>query len=177
MKKLLFTMLLIIISSATLHAQVDTCANQFIGDVDNSGSYDVADLVYLMSFLYQSGPTPPVLSNADVNGDCVIDTNDVVLMAEAGNNISLFVDCTCIAPSISSSSSCCEGTLGDIDETFSGSMDIGDLVYIVAFMFLEGPPPACLAEVDFNADGEIDISDLILIVSYMFGGTILPDCP
>jgi len=77
MKKLFIATFLILISSTALHAQIDTCANQFIGDVDNSGAHDIADLVYLMAFLYQGGPNPPVMSNADVNGDCLIDTNDV----------------------------------------------------------------------------------------------------
>ncbi len=56
---------------------------------------------------------------------------------------------------------------GDADG--NGSIDIGDLVFMVAFMFSDGPPPAVLASIDIDGSGSIDIADLVALVDYMFG--------
>jgi|GEM_PF-2937447 len=41
------------------------------GDIDHSGvlPLDIADLVYLVSYMFQGGPPPPCMEEADVNGD------------------------------------------------------------------------------------------------------------
>ncbi len=77
-----------------------------------------------------------------------------------------------------SNGSCCQ-LRGDIDHSGAGP-DIGDLTYMVTYMFQDGPPPACMAEANVNeADAEFpDISDLIDLVSFMFqGGEDLVPCP
>ncbi len=61
---------------------------------------------------------------------------------------------------------CCNFA-GDVNN--SNSIDISDLVYLVAFMFQEGSPPPCPDEGDTNGSGQIDISDLVHLVNYMFG--------
>ena len=72
---------------------------------------------------------------------------------------------------------CCEGIRGNIDSEPGGNL-IGDLVYLVDFMFNDGPPPLCLTEADLNGDGPIDIADLVLLVDFMFtGGPAPEECP
>ncbi len=82
--------------------------------------------------------------------------------------------------------SCCIGARGNVDggpddNTFPGSIDIGDLVYLVAFMFQGGAPPPC--EDEANIDGSsgvplIDIADLVALVAFMFQGGVAPNlCP
>ncbi len=78
---------------------------------------------------------------------------------------------------------CCIGDRGNVDGgpddgTFPGSMNIGDLVYMVAYMFQGGPAPPCLEEADCNGDGDIDIADLVCMVSFMFQFGLPPlPCP
>lgn len=48
------------------------------GDVDGSGFVDIADLVYLVDFLFRSGPGLPDPNAADVDASCIIDIADVV---------------------------------------------------------------------------------------------------
>jgi len=73
---------------------------------------------------------------------------------------------------------CCVGIRGNVDNDPEDAIDIGDLVWLVDFMFTEGPPPACLTEADMDASGELDISDLVYLIDYMFNGGALPaDCP
>jgi len=55
---------------------------------------------------------------------------------------------------------------GDVDN--SGHVDIGDLVYLVDYMFLQGPPPWTMNSADVDASCRVDISDLIYLIDYIF---------
>jgi hypothetical protein len=55
----------------------------------------------------------------------------------------------------------------DIDNDGEGP-NISDLVYLVDFMFNEGPPPPIMAASDFDGDDEITIADLVALVDFMF---------
>ncbi len=74
---------------------------------------------------------------------------------------------------------CCMGAIrGNVDYDPSDAIDISDLVYLVDFMFNDGPTPPCTEEADVNGSGGIDISDLVFIVDYMFNGGPEPvECP
>ena len=87
-------------------------------------------------------------------------------------------------------STCCQ-IRGDIDHNGSAP-DIADLIYMVTYMFQNGPPPPCNepympdcpdqyyseADVDGNGTCTPDIGDLIYLVTYMFqeGPSLVP-CP
>jgi hypothetical protein len=73
--------------------------------------------------------------------------------------------------------SCCQ-LRGDIDHNGIGP-DIVDLIYLVTFMFQNGPEAPCMEETDIDGNGTLvpDISDLIYLVTYMFqGGPDLIPC-
>ncbi len=76
---------------------------------------------------------------------------------------------------------CCEPPQrGDVDGDFSVLVTISDLVYLVDFMFNQGPPAPCPEEA--NIDGSVgetpDITDLVHLVDYMFNAGPPPaDCP
>jgi len=61
---------------------------------------------------------------------------------------------------------------GDIDN--SGRVDIGDLVYLVDYMFLQGPPPWSMNAADVDASCRIDISDVVYLIDYIFLGGPAP---
>jgi hypothetical protein len=64
---------------------------------------------------------------------------------------------------------CCLGAIrGNVDYDLGDAIDISDLVYLVDYMFTNGPVPPCLDEADMNGDLAIDISDLVWLVDYMF---------
>ncbi|MFH1374701.1 MAG: dockerin type I repeat-containing protein [bacterium] len=72
------------------------------------------------------------------------------------------------------SSSCCK-VRGDVDGT--GSIDVGDLTYLVAYLFQGGAPPPCDIEGDVDGTGSIDVGDLTYLVAYLFqGGANPPPC-
>lgn len=74
--------------------------------------------------------------------------------------------------------SCCVYR-GDLDHSNGDApIDIADLVYLVDYMFNEGPEPVCLDEGNVDGIEPIDISDLVYLVDYMFiGGPAPPPCP
>jgi len=79
---------------------------------------------------------------------------------------------------INSDSTCCnhDGIRGDAN--YDMSLDIGDLVYLVDYLFRGGPPPPCFEEGDVNGDGSINVADLTYMVDYLFRGGPLPmPCP
>jgi len=87
--------------------------------------------------------------------------------------------------------SCCEHR-GDVDHNGTEVPDIADLVYMVTYMFQDGPPPPCdepyepncpdhrYSETDVDGNGTCfpDIADLVYMVTYMFqDGPALVPCP
>jgi hypothetical protein len=51
------------------------------GDVNQDGILDIADVVYMINYLYKSGPPPlPFPDQGDVNHDKVTDVSDIVYL-------------------------------------------------------------------------------------------------
>ncbi len=63
---------------------------------------------------------------------------------------------------------------GDIDN--NGALDIGDLVYLVNYMFQAGPPPPIPDAANIDGVGGLDIADLVYLVNYMFQAGPPPQC-
>ena len=65
---------------------------------------------------------------------------------------------------------CCDGIRGDVNFDGNPGINIEDLVYLVLYMFQDGPVPECWDEANINGDGldQINIEDLVHLVLYMF---------
>ena len=59
---------------------------------------------------------------------------------------------------------------GNIDHDPLQQIIINDLLYLVAFMFNQGPQPPCWSEANVDADfyGLVNVADLMYLVTYMF---------
>ena len=53
------------------------------GDANDDGSFNVADAVFVINYIFLQGTKPPCPNAADINGDCRIDISDVVQMSGA----------------------------------------------------------------------------------------------
>ncbi|HYK02088.1 MAG TPA: carboxypeptidase regulatory-like domain-containing protein [Thermoanaerobaculia bacterium] len=65
----------------------------------------------------------------------------------------------------------------NFDPNGDSVIDPSDIFYLVAYLFLGGPPPAGVAGMpsgDANGDGVIDPSDIFYVVNYLFGGGPAP---
>ncbi|MEM7165037.1 MAG: collagenase [Planctomycetota bacterium] len=59
----------------------DPCPNPYLrGDVNGSGDLDIADVVYLLAFLFSAGPPATVADAADVNSDGGVDISDPIFV-------------------------------------------------------------------------------------------------
>lgn len=148
---------------------VNYCVYQSPGDVNGDGKIDLGDISALASFLYRGGPSPVPLANADVNGDCVINEEDYACMMQM--QIPEFpcrVGCTCILPTVEYP--CSQEWSGDVNN--DGSINVGDAVYIVNYIFRGGsvPTPYALYSGDANGDCAVTIGDAVYIISYIFRG-------
>lgn len=52
------------------------------GDVNSDGGVDVADLTYLVDYLFGGGPPPPCLKEADLDGSGGVDVSDLTYLVD-----------------------------------------------------------------------------------------------
>ena len=57
------------------------------------------------------------------------------------------------------------------------TIDIGDLVYLINYLFRNGDPPAPVGVGDANCDGVVDIGDVVYLVGFLYKGAAAPGCP
>ena len=56
------------------------------------------------------------------------------------------------------------------DANSDGRITVGDAVFIVSYVFRDGPAPATIEAGDANADSNIDVGDAVYLVNYIFRG-------
>jgi len=61
---------------------------------------------------------------------------------------------------------------GDADA--SSSVDIDDVVYLIAYIFSGGPAPEPLQSGDADCSGGVDIDDVVYLIAYIFSGGFAP---
>ncbi len=50
-------------------------------------------------------------------------------------------------------------------------IDVADAVYVLSYLFVQGPAPACQKAADANDDGRLDISDAVKLLVHLFATT------
>ncbi len=54
------------------------------------------------------------------------------------------------------------------DPNHDGTIDIGDVVYLINYLFLYGPEPDPLESGDVDGNGEVNSGDVIYLINYLF---------
>jgi len=67
-----------------------------------------------------------------------------------------------------------EFSLGDANG--DGVIDLGDVVYIINYLYRDGPAPSPLVAGDANCDGTVDLGDVVHLVNYLFRDGPSPSC-
>jgi hypothetical protein len=149
-----------------VYQPTDTCSGQLPGDANGDGIIDWRDGNFLLNYLCYGETAPNPLANGDPNGDCVMDTLDIKFLWDGLTP----VICTCIEPAVGA----CFDTSsfqhpGDANN--DGKINVGDAVYLMSYLYHNGPPPVVLANGDINGDCIIDYADVSCIL-----GNWPPDC-
>ena len=62
------------------------------------------------------------------------------------------------------------------DANGDGSVNVGDVVYLVSYLYRNGPAPLPEDAGDANCDGPINVGDVVYLVSYLYRGGPPPGC-
>lgn len=68
----------------------------------------------------------------------------------------------------------CSGTRGDANG--DGEIGIGDIVYIINYLYKSGPAPSPMISGDCNCDGVVNVGDIVFLINYLFKGGPAPNC-
>jgi len=63
------------------------------------------------------------------------------------------------------------------DANSDQTVNVGDAVYIIQYIFKGGPAPDPLEAGDANCDGGTDVADAVYLINYVFKGGPEPCCP
>ncbi|MCJ7578775.1 MAG: dockerin type I repeat-containing protein, partial [candidate division Zixibacteria bacterium] len=50
----------------------------------------------------------------------------------------------------------------------NGEINIADVVWLINYLFINGPSPVPWQAGDVNADGKVDASDVVYLINYLF---------
>lgn len=67
---------------------------------------------------------------------------------------------------------------GDVDADSQSVVNSSDVVYLISYVFGDGPAPRPVKSGDVDNNGRIDLSDVVYLINYIFGGGHEPcyDC-
>ncbi len=63
---------------------------------------------------------------------------------------------------------------GDVDG--NGVIDLGDILYLINYLYKGGPAPNPLQAGDANCDGTVDLGDVLHLINYLYKGGPPPGC-
>ena len=72
----------------------------------------------------------------------------------------------------------CLTSCGDVNA--DGEVNIGDVVYLVSYLYKNGVPPECDPVTDcgdVNRDGVVDVGDVLYLVNYLYRDGPAPGAP
>jgi nitrous oxidase accessory protein NosD len=136
--------------------------NEFVlnndGGVQAFDSGSVSGTDYWYSEVYWEGNYWSDYTGSDVNGDGIGDIPYDIDGEESQDLYPLMAPFIC----------------GDANE--DGEVSIGDVVYLIGYLYRGGPSPEPVSLGDPNGDATIDIGDVVYLINYLFRGGPPPGC-
>jgi len=62
------------------------------------------------------------------------------------------------------------------DANGDNKISVGDVVYLINYLFKGGPPPNPWIKGDANGDGKVTVADVVYLINYLFKGGPPPHC-
>ncbi len=161
-------------------AASDTC--YAAGDVNADGhGLSVGDFVEFARIMTEEAPAPESLYQADLTGDCRVDSADLNLYEAYFTYGSIIFSFRNPFPHYPMPT-CCNPTLVTLcvtskaDLNLDGSVTSSDVVLMLNCAFL-GTGSCGLCFADLDCDGALTSSDVVQELNYAFLGTPLSGCP
>jgi hypothetical protein len=129
-------------------------SHEFSSDVwillnDGNGTFDPDSVYPVADYAYS-------VFAADLDGDGDL---DLATAAYGADSVSVLRNCL---------------PTGDCNG--DGETDVGDVIHLANYLFLDTSPPDPLEVGDFNCSGEVDVGDVIYLINYLFLETSQPRC-
>ncbi len=136
----------------------------FSGTIPAPGSYS-----YVFAFSLDGGQTATYadVDGAGSNAGLTFSTTQMGVMTSFASDF-----LSPPAPAVACGG-CCD-TPGDADN--AGDVNIGDVTFLIAYIFSGGAAPVCAQEADADAGGDISIGDAVYLIAYIFQGGPAPIC-
>ncbi len=125
----------------------------------NGRSYELPDFIVAPGD-YRLRPGSPCLDAGALDGVPIFDKNDAARPCGAGVDMGAYEMGNCTIPELN--------TFIRGDANADGNINIADAVFILAYLFASGQPPACMDSADANDDGSFNISDAVTVLNYLF---------
>ena len=62
------------------------------------------------------------------------------------------------------------------DANGDGGISISDVVFLINYLYHDGPSPFPYLNGDSNCDESVDVADVVFLINYLFKGGPAPDC-
>jgi len=62
------------------------------------------------------------------------------------------------------------------DPNGDGAIDLGDVVYLINYLYRDGDPPTYIEAGDCNCDGIVDLGDVVYLINYLYREGDPPSC-
>ncbi len=118
------------------------------GDVNGDGKVDMADVDYLVAYVFKGGPAPDPVQRADLNSDGQANVIDIVMLIDYLHLLQT-----------------ANPERADINA--DGFVNWKDANYLLAYLFKNGPAPTPASLADVNGDGTPNIVDLVSLVDLL----------
>jgi len=103
-------------------------------------------------------------------------TYDLGIRIDGGSVAMLAMNNPCPAPGVVDTFNYSAPQFKSGDANGDWNVDVGDIVYLINYLYKNGPAPNPLQAGDATCEGTVDVGDVVYLINYLFKGGPAPDC-
>jgi hypothetical protein len=138
-----------------------------LGGIGIDGGLSPGPLEHMLSIHFSVDVPYGDMRTLCIDSSFIPPAGDFIFVDALGNSIAPdVVSATCWAVKV---------LCGDVTDDFS--INVGDAVNLVTYIFKGGPAPDPLVSGDENCDGRVNIADVVYVINFVFKDGPAPCCP